>query len=225
MYMPLMIDLRRAVVFGGERGEGLQKTQKLSLFADELLVVPEGRFEGTAITLPAGRLSEVGEDLSLPQERVVPVHPKRAHDSDLDSLIQGASFVTSDLSDRRLNEQIASVAKTHNVLCNIIDTKDLCNAWFMSLLESPHLMGGWSTKATATFYVTRLRTEIQRRLPRWEKEAHFTALLREKILPQKRLEVLRKAWSSWRVRTVLRWRGVDAALRFALSHTAKEALV
>ena len=28
--MPLMVDIRNAVVFGGERGEGLQKAEKIA---------------------------------------------------------------------------------------------------------------------------------------------------------------------------------------------------
>ena len=223
MYMPLMVDVRRAVVFGGERGEGLQKTQKLALYADELLVVPERPVEASEMTFPAGRLSEVNENLSLAAPRTVPIHPVEASRADLDQVIRGATFVTSDLEDRALNEAIVEVAHRHHVLCNIIDTKDLCNTWFMSLVESPHLMGGWSTKATATFYVTRLRRELERRIPRWEREAEFTARLREALPPSRRRDVLAKAWKSATVRFLLFWLGVDAALDYSLNHWPQEA--
>jgi siroheme synthase (precorrin-2 oxidase/ferrochelatase) len=222
MYMPLMVDVKRAVVFAGERGEGLQKTQKLALFADELLVVSEAPPSSLEIVLPAGRQSELNEALALKAERRVPIHPVRAADADLDALIAGATFVTSDLADRQLNERIAAAARRHHVLCNIIDTRDLCDTWFMSLIETDHLIAGLSTKATATYYVTRLRRELEPRFVRWEKEAAFTALAREQLVPQRRFSGLKRLWASRWIRTVLRWGGPQAALRSSRKRIVKE---
>jgi siroheme synthase (precorrin-2 oxidase/ferrochelatase) len=222
MYMPLMVDIKRAVVFAGERGEGLQKTQKLALFADELLVVSESPPATAEIVLPAGKLSEVNEDLRLKTERRVPVHPVAAAQADLDALIAGATFVTSDLADRALNERIAAVAKAHHVLCNVIDTRDLCDTWFMSLIETDHLMAGLSTKARATYYVTRLRQHLEPKFARWEREAAFTSAARD-LLPQDgRLAGLKALWADPRIRFVLRWRGVEAALKIARTRIQKE---
>jgi len=220
--MPLMVDIRRAVVFAGERGEGLQKTQKLALFADELLVVSEALPQASEIILPAGKLSEVNENLLLKAERRVPIHPVRAAEADLNALIAGATFVTSDLADRSLNERIAGVAKDHHVLCNIIDTKDLCDTWFMSLIETDHLMAGLSTKARATFYVTRLRQYLEPRFVQWEKEAAFTAAVRELLPRERRLAGLKALWASPWIRSVLRWRGLEAALKSARTKIKKE---
>lgn len=221
MYMPLMVDIKRAVVFGGERGEGLQKTQKLALFADDLLVVSEAPPTAAEIVIPAGKPSELNENLVLKAERRVPVHPVRAADGDLDSLISGATFVTSDLTDRTLNEAIAACAKRHHVLCNIIDTRDLCDTWFMSLIETDHLIAGLSTKAKATYYVTRLRQTLEPKFTKWEKEAAFTAAARE-LLPSRRLEGLRRLWGSAFIRFTLRWRGQAAALAASEKKLKKE---
>ena len=222
MYMPLMVDIKRAVVFAGERGEGLQKTQKLALFADELLVVSEAVLASSEIVIPAGKPSEVNENLILKTERRVPVHPTRAAEADLDALIAGASFVTSDLADRALNERIAGVAKKHHVLCNIIDTRDLCDTWFMSLIETDHLIAGLSSKAKATYYVTKLRSELEPRFVRWEKEAAFTSEVRELIPREKRLAGLRALWSTPWLRPILHWRGRKAALKMAEKKLTKE---
>lgn len=168
-HMPLMVDLKRVTVFGGERGEGLQKTQKLALFAEELLVVPEARGQGASIDLPAGPQSELKENLGLLEPRSVPVFPVSAGDLDDDALgllIRGRNFVVSDLVDRRVNERIKARADAEGVLCTVVDTKDLCSAWFMSLIRTDHLTvamssaGTASPTATASFFVPRLREAL-----------------------------------------------------------------
>jgi len=224
MYMPLMVDIKKAVVFGGERGEGLQKTQKLALFADELLVVAESLPAELEIVIPAGKPSEVNENLLLKTERRVPVHAAAAADADLEALIAGSTFVTSDLADRRLNENIVAAAKKHHVLYNIIDTRDLCDTWFMSLIETEHLIAGLSTKATATYYVTRLRRELEPKFVRWEAEAAFTASARELLPPERRFSGLKALWASPWLRLVLRWRGPDAAVKMAKKRIEEETL-
>jgi len=222
LYMPLMVDIKRAVVFAGERGEGLQKTQKLALFADELLVVSEAVPSSPEILVPSGKPSELGENLILKGDRRIPVHHLRAADADLEALVSGATFVTSDLADRALNLRIVAAAKAHHVMCNIIDTRDLCNTWFMSLIETDHLIAGLSTKATATYYVTRLRRELEPKFVRWEAEASFTASARELLVPERRFSGLKALWGSWWLRLVLRWRGPEAALELAKKRIEKE---
>jgi len=167
--MPLMVDLKRVTVFGGERGEGLQKIQKLASFADELLVVPEARGQGATIDLPAGPQSELKENLPLAQARSVPVFPVAAGELDdetLGLLIRGRNFVVSDLVDRGINVRIKARADAEGVLCTVVDTKDLCSAWFMSLIRTDHLTvalssaGAASPTATSSFFVPRLREAL-----------------------------------------------------------------
>lgn len=168
-HMPLMIELKRVTVFAGERGEGLQKTQKLASFADDLLVVPEVRGTAPSLDLPAGPQSELKENLPLAQPRSVPVHPVAAADLDdesLASLIEGRSFVVSDLVDRAVNERIKALADRFHVLCTVVDTKDLCSAWFMGLIRTDHLTvavsssGAASPSSTSSFFVPRLREAL-----------------------------------------------------------------
>jgi siroheme synthase (precorrin-2 oxidase/ferrochelatase) len=167
--MPLMIDLKRVTVFGGERGEGLQKTQKLASFADELLVVCEAPVNQASIDLPAGPQSELKENLPLRSPRSVPVHPRRAADlseAEIAALVTDRSFVVSDLEDREINQRIKAACDQLHVLCTVVDTKDLCSAWFMGLVRTDHLTVALSTSgaadpsATFSFFVPRLREAL-----------------------------------------------------------------
>lgn len=161
MYMPFMIDVRRAVVFGGEREEGLQKTEKMAVFADELLVVPETEPAQESIELDAGPLQRVPESLSLDEPRSVPVASEPARSENLDEYITGATFVTSDLDDPDLNDRIYEICQEKNILCNVIDVKDRCNTWFMSVIDVPNMIAGISTKGGCAFYSQRTRIELE----------------------------------------------------------------
>jgi len=193
MHMPVMVDLKRVTVFGGERGEGLQKTQKLALFADELLVVPEAPGQGPTLELPAGAQSEVKEKLLLPRARSVPVHPRgagRLRWGELRGLIRGRTWVVSDLADRRLNERIKAVADAEGVLCTVVDTKDLCSAWFMGLIKTDHLTVAVSSGGTVSFYVPRLREALTPLVEERELEASVLAEVRRGLDRAGREEVL-----------------------------------
>ncbi len=181
MYMPLMIDVRRAVVFGGERGEGLQKTEKLSVYADELLVVPESVFPAEFILLAAGRLPHVGEELSLGTERRVPVAAEAAAAGNAGRFIEGATFVVSDLRDRSLNETISGLCRARGILCNVIDTKDLCSTWFMSLIDTPHLLAGISSKGGCAYYARQTRIELEEEFRSREPVAEILVDLRDRV--------------------------------------------
>lgn len=159
--MPLSVDVRRAVVFGGERKEGLQKTEKLAVFADELLVVPESEDAPSEIRLPEGALHRVPENLHLEEERIVPVADEPASETNIPGFVEGATFVSSDLEDRALNELIYEVSEEHNVLCNVIDVKELCNTWLMSVIDTPNMLVGLSTRGGCAFYAQRTRMELE----------------------------------------------------------------
>jgi precorrin-2 dehydrogenase/sirohydrochlorin ferrochelatase len=161
MYMPFMIDVSRAVVFGGERDEGLQKTEKMAVFADELLVVPESTEAPSEIVLEKGPLNRVPESLSLDETRRIPVADQPASEETLGDYIEGATFVTSDLEDESLNRSIQEACEERNILCNIIDVKELCNTWFMSVIDEPNMIAGISSKGGCAFYSQRTRIELE----------------------------------------------------------------
>lgn len=161
MYMPLLVDLRDVVVFAGERDEGLQKTEKMAVFADELLIVPEQTVTASHLHLDSGPLNRVPESLSLEEPREVPVHPRPAHEVDVRELVRGRSFVTSDLEDEELNREIAEACNELNVLCNVIDVKELCNTWLCSVIDVPYMQAGLSTKGGCAFYAQRTRMELE----------------------------------------------------------------
>ena len=204
MYMPIMVDIQRVTVFGGERGEGLQKTQKLALFADDMLVVPEGGC-GPAIELPAGPQSEVREKLPLPAPRSVPVHPQRAgelSDDELRGLIAGRTWVVSDLESRNVNERIFRIANEEHVLCTVVDTKDLCSVWFMSLVQTEHIKVGISSGAKVSFFAPRMREYLQPLVERRELEASVLAQIRSEHPRETRAKVLERLYADPRFRSL-----------------------
>lgn len=151
MFMPLMVELRRALVFGGERGEGLQKTEKLALFADELLVVPESLPAPAWIDFPAGPIRHGGEALAFAAGRRVAVHPRPAGRRGLGRLLAGVDFVCSDLADAGLNRHIAAQCRRRGIRCNVIDNKELSDVWFMSLIDEPGLLAGLSSRGECAY--------------------------------------------------------------------------
>lgn len=179
--MPLMIDLKRVVIFGGERGEGLQKTEKLSLFAEELLVVPESPYPHRHINLAAGRLPHVGENLSRTTPRSIPVANEPASLRNVARSIAGANFVVSDLVDRVINERITALCEESGTLCNIIDTRDLCNTWFMSLIDSPHLIAAISSKGGCAYYARQTRIELEQEFADREPVADILTGIRDRL--------------------------------------------
>jgi len=176
MYMPLMIDLERVVVFAGERDEGLQKTEKLAVFADDLLIVPEDDTAPERIVLEAGPLERVPESLSLEERREIPVAPEPAAAENISDYIEGATFVTSDLEDESLNRRITEESERRNILCNIIDVKELCNTWFMSVIDTPNMIAGLSTKGGCAFYSQRTRIELE---DEFERRSHVSRIFTE----------------------------------------------
>lgn len=198
-YMPLMVDMKRVVVFGGERGEGLQKTQKLALFADELLVVPEAEGVGATIELPAGAQSELKEKLLLPRPRSVPVHPRaaaRLRWGELRRLVRDRTWVVSDLVDRRLNERIRAECRRQGVLCTVVDTKDLCSAWFMGLIQTEHLTVAVSSGGTISFFVPRLREYLTPLIEARETEASVLSTIRSSLAREEREEALGRLYAN-----------------------------
>lgn len=178
MYMPMMIDVRRAVVFGGEREEGLQKTEKLAVFADDLLVVPETEAAPGQIRLEAGRLNRVPESLRLEEPRLVPVAPRAARLELIPEHVGGADFVTSDLEDPALNRAIYQHCEEEGILCNVIDVKELCNVWFMSVVDTENMLAGISTRGSCAFYAQRTRIELEEQFERRSEIARVFAELR-----------------------------------------------
>lgn len=190
MQMPLMIDIRKAFVFGGERGEGLQKTQKLACFADELFVIPEAAGIASEILIPAGQPSELREKLILKHERRVPVLKNRAEEligrgdapsPALDDLIRGASFVVSDLEDEELNKRLYAACLRLGVICTVVDTKPYCTAWFMSLVETENMIAAISSKGRCAFLSARIREELQTEFEGREPLASLLVEMREEL--------------------------------------------
>lgn len=231
MYMPLMVDIKRAVVFAGERGEGLQKIQKLAVYADELLCVPEGPRFPPFIELSAGVQPLTEPTMRLTMPRRVPVAQEPASLSNFRRYIAGANFVSSDLKDRRLNEAISSYCAENGVLCNIIDTKDLCNTWFMSLINEPFLQVAVSSQGGCAFYSAQTRRELEPQIA-WRSRVSeiLTALRLEVREPENRLAVLETIYADQDFQKAIQaglwerahWRGREVKDAWESSHETDE---
>lgn len=221
MHMPLMVELKSVVVFGGERGEGLQKTQKLALFADELLVVPEARGQSLTIDLPAGAQSELKEKLLLKEPRSVPVYPKAADQLgpfELGRLLKGRSYVVSDVVDRKFNERLKSACDRRHILCTVVDTKDLCSAWFMGLIQTEHLTVAISSGGTISFFVPRLREYLTPLIEAKETEASVLSAYRGTVPKADREEALAALFADPEFRRqVEAGTSYDALLNYAMT--------
>lgn len=181
MYMPFMVDVQRAVVFGGEREEGLQKTEKMAVYADDLLVVPETNDAPETIELDAGPLRRVPESLSLDAPRSVPVAPEPARSGNLGEYVGDATFVTSDLEDESLNQELYELCRERNVLCNVIDVKEQCDTWFMSVIDVPNMIAGISTKGGCAFYSQRTRIELEEEFRERSEASRVFTEIREQL--------------------------------------------
>jgi siroheme synthase (precorrin-2 oxidase/ferrochelatase) len=195
MYMPLMIDIKRALVFGGERGEGLQKAEKLAFFAQEMLVVPEGKNAPEIMVFGPGPGRYVKEKLVFDESVVVPVFPNTADQADLRALIQEASFVTSDLEDRKLNRRIAQICGQLGRPCNIIDDKELCNTWFMSTIHTPTMILGISSQGGCAFYSKQTRLELQEQIEDRSEISRILTWVRAGLPRESRLQGLEELYS------------------------------
>lgn len=206
-YMPLMVNLKTVAVFGGERGEGLQKTQKLSVFADQVVVVPEADPGVPELVFPAGRLSEVKERLELTESRRVRVLPKRADlwsDQELQDLVAGCSFVVSDLTSRPENERISRICAQVGRPCTVVDTKDLSTVWFMSLAAAGSFTAAVSSGGRIAFFAARVREKIQKLLDDQAPQAPLWESLRDALPRENRLSGLNFLWKNTWFRLVMK---------------------
>lgn len=183
-YMPFMIGIRRALVFAGERGEGLQKAEKLALYAGEVVVVSEsdpatwtaesagGRWRdkqtGSSakhIVFGPGPTRFVDETLAFAREVEAEVLPHAAayytgSRRRLRNLLAGFDFICSDLSDEAANLAVHAEATRLGIRHTVIDTKQLSDTWFMSLIDAGSLVAGISSRGGAAFYTRKLREEL-----------------------------------------------------------------
>ena len=205
--MPLMVDVGKVVVFGGERGEGRQKAEKLSCFSDRVLVVPESAGGESELVFGPGQPSLLNEQLRGDEIRRVPVAAEAASLANIGQFVEGCRFVCSDLQDDGLNREIVRQAQQRGILYNVIDNKALCNVWFMSLIDNPSCVVGLSSNGSCAWYARRMREELTPEFARRSREAvifrELRDLLRERRQPQY-VDVLDRIYSDRRFRRLIR---------------------
>jgi siroheme synthase (precorrin-2 oxidase/ferrochelatase) len=190
-YLPMMLGLHSVVVFGGESGEGLAKTEKLALYAPRVRVVPvldaaglaalaSGRpelFQGGAgqgwrLRFPAGPVRHIEERLEFREERSALLD---AHDvawyltpgreTELAALLAGADFVCTDLDNEAWNETLHHACQAAGIRHVAVDRKRWSDTWFMSLVDSGNLVAGLSSRGASPFYLKQMRRELENGFP------------------------------------------------------------
>lgn len=214
-----MVDVGRVVVFGGERGEGRQKAEKLSCFSDGVLVVPEVGGGETEIVFGPGQPSLLNEQLGGTELRRVPVASEPASLANVGRFVEGCGFVCSDLQDDELNREIVRQAQQRGILYNVIDNKALCSVWFMSLIDNPSCVVGLSSDGSCAWYARKMREELTPEFTRRSREGvifrELRDLLRDREQPQY-VDILDRIYEDWRFRRLIRRSQWDRARSRAL---------
>lgn len=210
-YLPFMLGLQNVLVLGGERGEGLQKTEKLSLYAKQVTVVPENDqsswaktapeapLHGQDLIFPPGPVRWVAEKLWFTTERRARIAPHSAawycaRPWRLKRFLKTFDFVCSDLVNRRENELIHRVCSSLHIRHTVVDTKDLSDTWFMGLVDAGPVLAGISSRGNCAFYSKKLREELELDFSQRAPLAKALAELRAALPRNNREEVLEKAW-------------------------------
>jgi len=102
----------------------------------------------------------VAEKLAFKQTVRVPLAKQAASRWNIGRYLRGADFVCSDLADRTLNERISHLCAKRGIRCNIIDTKDLGDTWFMSLIDVPGLLTGISSRGECAYAARAAREDL-----------------------------------------------------------------
>ena len=220
MYMPFMIGLNRVLVFAGERGEGLQKSEKLALFADEVYVIPEIHpreiikdeapydKDTQSFVFKPGPVRWVKEKLIFKKEVLAKVHPVSANTLAKNffkfrKLIKSANYICSDLSDRKLNERIHKICTKLRIRHTIVDTKDLSDTWFMSIIDAGSLLTAISTRGGVAYFARKTREELESLIQERGEMAQILADFRALIPREKREEALEAIYHDERFRELM----------------------
>lgn len=220
-YLPFMLGLQKVIVFAGERGEGLQKVEKLALYAQELVLVPENPpatwastapeapLRGTELVFEPGPVRWVAENLAFTKERRVRVLEHTAswylaRPWRIRGLLRGVDYVCSDLLSRPNNEALHRICHKKHIRHTVVDTKDLSDTWFMSLVDSGPLVAGISSRGNCAFYSKKLREELEQDFAQRAPLAQALGELRSALPRKNRSTVLEAAWNDPLFRTLAR---------------------
>ncbi len=245
-YMPFMIELNNVLVFGGEKGEGLQKTEKLSLYARNVTVIPGGPIPDNApvwdmsFVFSRGPVRYVAEDLAFPQEKsaeILPVSVKALFEPfihqgekksqwwfglksarrQLRQLLQDRDYVVSDLPHPAYNEILHQECKRLGIRHTVIDNKEYSDTWFMSLVDAGPILAGISTRGNCAFYSRQLRQELEQDFRRRAPLARTLTRLRDELPRKGRHQGLQDAYASSRFIELVKTGREQEALELAHS--------
>lgn len=97
----------------------------------------------------------------LHQEQKIELHERAYQSGD----IQGSFLVVAATNDDRLNTQIAQECAQQHILCNIVDTPDLCDFYYGSVYTCGDLKIAISTNGAAPAFGKKMKAELAERYP------------------------------------------------------------
>lgn len=97
----------------------------------------------------------------LCQEQKIELHERAYQPGD----IQGSLLVVAATNNDRLNTQIAQECAQQRILCNVVDTPELCNFYYASVYTCGDLKIAISTNGAAPALGKKIRAELAERYP------------------------------------------------------------
>ncbi|GAK60298.1 siroheme synthase [Candidatus Vecturithrix granuli] len=128
----------------------------------------------------------------LHQEQKIELHERAYQPGD----IQDSVLVVAATNDDKLNTRIAQECAQERILCNIVDTPDLCSFYYGSVYTCGDLKIAISTNGAAPAFGKKIQAELAERypetlLPYMRYLQHMRAIVKEKIAsPAQRQKIL-----------------------------------
>jgi siroheme synthase (precorrin-2 oxidase/ferrochelatase) len=160
----------------------------------------------------------LNEKLSLEQDIDIPIASKPAGPLTIGYYCRGASIIVSDLRNEKLNKAIFRYAQKHNILCNIVDNKPLCNIWFTSVISASHVTASLSTQGLCAFYARKMREELEDDFYTRNNTAQIMTAVRDAIPPEKyyRKPIMEAVYADKKLKALLCDAEYDEARQHAL---------
>lgn len=135
----------------------------------------------------------IGEIRKLAEEGKLELSLREPSEEDL----QGARLVILATDDEAFNREVSSWAKAKGVLCNVVDSPELCTAIFPAIFRDGRITVAVSTEGASPSLAARLRDEIAEKVARsWALAAEIIGQVRVRLKKEegnssKRIENLR----------------------------------
>ena len=166
--MPVMLDIkdRNILVVGGGK-IAFRKVKSLLLECANVTVM------SSEITEEISKLLfEYKNRLKLVKERY-----------SKDVIIDNYMLVIAATNNREVNEEISNICRDKNILCSIVDNKELSDLTFVSVVRRGDLTIGISTNGKSPSLAIKIKREIEKNYgPEYEEYISLLGNIRDKII-------------------------------------------